>query len=116
MKNFKFDFASYNNTIPIIDFLDSLSIKERALILKNIEKLIEYKNNNYSLSPKFTKYLRDGIFELKVELQNKTSRSLYFYEKNQMIIFTNGFIKKSQKTPSKEMLKAMTIKEAYKNE
>jgi len=93
VKNFKFDFASYNGTIPMIDFLDSLSIKERVLIFKNIEKLMEYKNNNYSLSPKFTKYLRDGIFELKVELQNKTSRSLYFYEKDQMIIFTNGFIK-----------------------
>ena len=116
MKNFKFDFASYNSTMPMIDFFDSLSIKERALILKNIEKLIEYKNNNYSLSPKFTKYLKDGIFELKVELQNKTSRSLYFYEKNQMIIFTNGFIKKTQKTPPKEIEKAKAIKEAYKNE
>ena len=55
MKNYKFDFAKYGNTIPMIDFLDSLSIKERALILKNIEKLIEYKNNNFNLSPKFTK-------------------------------------------------------------
>jgi len=114
VKNFKFDFASYNGTIPMIDFLDSLSIKERVLIFKNIEKLMEYKNNNYSLSPKFTKYLRDGIFELKVELQNKTSRSLYFYEKDQMIIFTNGFIKKTQKTPPKEIEKAKAIKEAYK--
>jgi len=113
MKNYKFDFAKYGNTIPMVDFLDNLSIKERALILKSIEKLIEYKNNNFNLSPKFTKSLRDGIFELKVELQNKTSRSLYFYEKNQMIIFTNGFIKKSQKTPPKEIDKAIQIKEAY---
>ena len=113
---FKFDFASYNGSVPMIDFLDSLTIKERALILKNIEKLIEYKNNNYNLSTKFTKYLKDGIFELKVQLQNKTSRNLYFYEKDQMIIFTNGFIKKSQKTPSKEINKAKMIKEAYQNE
>ena len=113
MKNFKFDFAKYNNSVPMIDFLDSLTIKERALILKNIEKLIEYKNNSYSLSPKFTKLLQGGIFELKVELQNKTSRNLYFYEHNQMIIFTNGFIKKTQKTPSKEIKKAKTIREAY---
>ena len=89
------------------------SIKERALILKNIEKLIEYKNYNYNLSTKFTKPLTNGIFELKVELQNKTSRSLYFYEKNQIIIFTNGFIKKSQKTPLMEIKKAKAIMEAY---
>jgi len=113
MKDFKYDFAKYGNTIPMIDFLDSLSIKERALILKNIEKLLEYKNNNFSLSHKFTKHLEDEIFELKVELKDKTSRSLYFYEKNQTIIFTNGFIKKSQKTPPKEIKKAKAIMEAY---
>ena len=113
MKNYKFDFAKYGNTIPMIDFLEELSIKEKVLILKNIEKLIEYKNNNFSLSPKFAKKLTNDIFELKVELQNKTSRSLYFYEKNQMIIFTNAFIKKSQKTLPKEIDKAIQIKEAY---
>jgi len=100
----------------MVDFLESLSIKERALIYKNIQKLIEYKNSNFNLSDKFTKPLQDGIFELKVDLQNRTSRSLYFYEKNQIIIFTNGFVKKSQKTPSKEIKKAKTIMEAYKNE
>jgi hypothetical protein len=35
MKSFKFDFAKYNNSIPMIDFLESLSLKERALILQN---------------------------------------------------------------------------------
>lgn len=116
MKNFRFDFAKYNDSVPMIDFLESLPVKEKAIILKNIEKLMEYKNNNYSLSTKFTKPLNDGIFELKVELQNRTSRSLYFYEKDQMFIFTNGFIKKSQKTPSKEIEKAKRIREAYHNE
>ena len=53
---------------------------------------------------------------MKVDLYNKASRSLYFYEKNQTIIFTNGFIKKSQKTPSREIKKAKIIMESYKNE
>jgi len=60
--------------------------------------------------------LEDGIFELKVELQNRTSRSLYFYEANKMIVFTNGFIKKTRKTPRKEMSKAKTIREANKHD
>jgi len=33
-----------------------------------------------------------------------------------MIIFTHGFIKKAQKTPPKEIEKAIKIMEAYKNE
>jgi phage-related protein len=116
MNKYSFDFAQYGDGIPMIDFLESLSVKERALIYKNMEKLVEYKTNNYNLSDKFSKPLEDGIFELKVQLQNTTSRSLYFYEKDKMIIFTNGFIKKSQKTPRKEIDKAKMIREAYKNE
>jgi uncharacterized Fe-S cluster protein YjdI len=42
VNNFKYDFAQYNDNYPMIDFLESLSIKERALIYKNIEKLIQY--------------------------------------------------------------------------
>jgi phage-related protein len=116
MNKYSFDFAQYGDDIPMIDFLESLSVKERALIYKNMEKLVKYKTNNYNLSDKFSKPLEDGIFELKVQLQNTTSRSLYFYEKDKMIIFTNGFIKKSQKTPRKEIDKAKMIREAYKNE
>lgn len=116
MDNFEYDFASYNDSIPMIDFLDKLSIKERALIYKNIQKLVEYKSNNFKLSDKFSKPLEDGIFELKVELQNTISRNLYFYEKDKMIIFTNGFIKKTQKTPRKEIDKAKMIKKAYQND
>ncbi len=41
----------------MIDFLESLSIKEKALVYKHIQKLIEYKNNNFNLSDKFTKRL-----------------------------------------------------------
>jgi phage-related protein len=116
MSKYSYDFAKYNDSIPMIDFLESLSAKERALIYKHMEKLVEYKSNNYNLSDKFSKLLEDGIFELKVQLHNTTSRSLYFYEKDKIIIFTNGFIKKSQKTPRKEIDKAKTIKETFQNE
>ncbi len=34
MKNFKFDFAKVNNSIPMIDFLESLSVKESIMPLK----------------------------------------------------------------------------------
>lgn len=112
MNKYSYDFAIYNDGIPMIDFLETLSIKEKALIYKSMEKLIEYKSNNFNLSDKFTKPLEDGIFELKVQLQNTTSRSLYFYEKDKIIIFTNGFIKKSQKTPRKEIDKAKNIRKA----
>jgi hypothetical protein len=50
MSQYVYDFAKLNDTVPMVDFLESLSIKERALVYKNMEKLIEFKNNNHSLS------------------------------------------------------------------
>lgn len=42
--HFTYDFAKINDNIPMIEFLDSLSIKERAKIFAAIDKLIELKN------------------------------------------------------------------------
>ncbi len=48
------------------------------------------------------KKLREGIYELRFEGQNETARLLYFFV-GKRVIFTNGFKKKSQKTPAGEM-------------
>ena len=48
------------------------------------------------------KKLREGICELRFEGQNETARLLYFFV-GKRVIFTNGFKKKSQKTPAGEM-------------
>ncbi len=37
---FTYDFAEINDKVPMIEFLDSLSIKERAKIFAYIEKLV----------------------------------------------------------------------------
>ena len=47
----------------------------------------------------YSEHLDDGIFELRCKLGSNITRSLYFFYNNGRIIFTNGFVKKSQKTP-----------------
>jgi phage-related protein len=110
--NFTYDFAAINDRIPMIEFLESLSLKERAKIFASIDKLIELKNHGLQPKENLSKYLEDGIFELRVSLENRIARSLYFYESNQQIIFTHGFIKKGQKTPKGEIEKARAIRHA----
>ncbi len=48
----------------------------------------------------YSEHLDDGIFELRCKLGSNITRSLYFFYNNGRIIFTNGFVKKSQKTPN----------------
>jgi phage-related protein len=97
----------------MIEFIDSLTEKEQSRLYTFIHKFLEMKSNNLRVSESLSKHLEDGIFELKVDFENKTSRSLYFFEKEKMIIFTNGFIKKSQKTPKNEINKALKIRKYY---
>ncbi|MGD1846231.1 MAG: type II toxin-antitoxin system RelE/ParE family toxin [Salibacteraceae bacterium] len=39
-----------------------------------------------------------------------------FFDKGQLIVIMNGFQKKTQKTPKKEIEKALRIKRAYEQE
>ncbi|MBI5681815.1 MAG: type II toxin-antitoxin system RelE/ParE family toxin [Deltaproteobacteria bacterium] len=111
---FTYDFAEVNGKVAMLDFLDSLSIKERAKIFAYIEKLVELKNSGIQPKEKLSKHLEDGIFELRVSFENRISRSFYFYEAEKQIIFTHGFVKKEQKTPKNEIEKAKSIRELWR--
>jgi len=100
----------------MIEFLDELSLKERAKIFASIEKLVELKNSGIPPKESLSKHLEDGIFELRVSFESRIARSLYFYEAEKQIIFTHGFVKKTQKTPKGEIARAKTIRQSWRDE
>jgi hypothetical protein len=59
--------------------------------------VLETDGNN--IREPYSKFLGDGIYEVRVQQVNNIARVLYFFVVNKKIILTNGFIKKSQKTP-----------------
>lgn len=50
-----------------------------------------------------SKPLEDGIFEIRCGLGNRIIRVMYFFYYEGKIILTNGFTKKTQKTPRLEI-------------
>ncbi len=60
-----------------------------------------------------SKPLKDGVHELRVRIGKDRSRILYFFFRDQKIILTNGFIKKTQKLPPAEFEKALNYKADY---
>jgi len=64
---------------------------------------------------KFFKYLTgtDGLFEIKIEFQRNIYRIFCCFDEGNLVVLFNGFQKKSQKTPQKEIDKALRIKEEY---
>ncbi len=99
-----------NGEIPVKDFLDSLDIKMRKKALGQIVILESY---GRTLREPYSKYIKDGIFELRIQFSSDISRIFYFFYVGDKIVLTNGFIKKTQKTPPKEIEKALKYKEDY---
>ncbi len=63
----------------------------------------------------YSRELSDGIFELRTQVGNDISRILYFFIVGKNIILTNGFRKKTEKTPKEEMELAKKYKADYFN-
>lgn len=58
----------------------------------------------------------DGLFEIRVQQGSDIFRIFCFFDQGQLVVLANGFQKKTQKTPKKEIEKALKIKEDYESE
>ena len=103
-------YETENGNVPVEEFLKMLDVKMRAKLL-GIIKILQEKGNR--LREPYSKYLDDGIFELRGKVGSDISRVLYFFYYNKKIILTNGFIKKTQKTPKMEIDKAKKYRSDY---
>lgn len=70
-------------------------------------------DNGYELREPYSKYLSEGIFELRARVGSDITRVLYFFYVDSRIVLTNGFIKKTNKTPIKEIEKAKKYRADY---
>jgi phage-related protein len=57
-----------------------------------------------------------GLFEIRVEYESNIYRIFCCFDKGDLVVLFNGFQKKTQKTPAKELNKAKEIMEEYFNE
>ena len=99
-----------NGEKPVATFLNSLDNKMRAKALYGISILEEFGNN---LREPHSKPIGDGLFELRIKFASDITRIFYFFVVNNKIILTNGFVKKTMKTPKAEIELARKYKEDY---
>ena len=100
-----------NGAVPVEDFINSLDNKMSAKIYRLLMMISE---NGPELREPYSKHLSDGIFELRAKVGSNISRVLYFFFIGRRIIVTNGFTKKTQKTPKTEIDKAKAFRDEYR--
>ena len=74
--------------------------KMQAKVIKVLDLL---ENNGPLTGLPYSEHLEDGIFEIRAKQSTNISRVLYFFTIGRKIILTNGFVKKTQKTPRREI-------------
>lgn len=57
----------------------------------------------------------DGLYEIRVQLSSDIFRIFCFFDHGQLVVLVNGFQKKTQKTPRKEIELALKLKTDYEN-
>ena len=93
-------YEDVNGKIPVQEFLKKLNPKMRA---KMYGMLVILQEKGNMLREPYSKYIEDGIFELRCKFGSDITRVMYFFYYDRKIVLTNGFIKKTQKTPQEEI-------------
>ena len=97
-------------TEEVVEFLNSLDTKIRDKIIYNVDK------SRYVLDKDLFKKLDNtDIWEFRTRYQNMSYRLFAFWDTSScsIVIATHGFIKKTQKTPKKEIARAEEIRKQY---
>ena len=94
-----------------LEFLDSLAGKQAQKVLWVLQLIEELE----VIPRQYFKKLADGegIWEVRIQFGNDVFRLLGFFDGGTLLILTNGFAKKTQKTPSQEIALAVRRKEEY---
>ena len=97
-----------------VDFLKKQPIKVQNKIFKIIEAI-------ETLERIPTTYLKllsgtNGLYEARIQLGTDIWRVFCFFDKGQLVVLANGFQKKTQKTPKKEIELALKIKAKCESE
>ncbi len=91
------------------DFIQSLTDAEARKVFYVIDML----KTQERVNAKFVKYLREEIFELRAEQGGNIFRVFFIFDEGNVVMLFNGFQKKTQKTPEKEINKAIQLKKGY---
>ena len=94
-----------------VEFLEKLEVKTRDKIYYNIRKA-QCVNDN-----ELFKKLNESIWEFRTLYNGKAYRLFSFWDKSggqeKLVVATHGILKKTQKTPTKEIKKAEEIRKQY---
>lgn len=108
----------YRTAIFYKDYFEKFFTKQSEKLKAKIIWTIELIEELERIPETYLKHLAltNGLYEIRVKLGSDIYRIFCFFDHGKLIIIANGFQKKTQRTPKKEIERALKIKEEYENE
>ena len=78
-------------SVPLLEWLDGLTVRAAAKCALRFERLREL---GHELRRPEADYLRDGIYELRIQLEGLNDRVLYFFHgRGRPVVLSHGLVK-----------------------
>lgn len=92
-------------------------LEQSEKVQEKIEYVFKILRTVQNVPKKFLDHMTgtDGLYEIRIEFESNIYRIFCCFDKGNLVVLFNGFQKKSQKTPKKEIDVALRLKEAYFN-
>ena len=103
-------FVTESGRSPVRDFIDSLDSRSQRKFFFAKALLEEF---GHKLVLPHAKYIGNEIFELRFSGSEGQIRILYFFYHYDQVVFTNGFVKKSNRVPQKEKMLAVNRRRTF---
>ena len=106
-------YTDENDKSPVDEFLDNLRKSNFKLYVKTMRTLELLETTGNMLTMPYSKYLQDGVYELRTIQGNNITRLFYFFMRQKIIVVDHGIVKKTQKTPRADIKLAISRRESY---
>ena len=108
----------YRKVIFYKDYFEKFFVIQSVKIKAKIIWTIELIEDIDRVPETYLKHIDStpGLYEIRVKFGRDIFRIFCFFDKGKLIVLTNGFQKKTKKTPKQEIEIALRIKEEYEYE
>ena len=108
----------YREVVTYKHYFEDFFREQSPKVQDKIIKILDLVEQIERIPSTYLKYMEgtDGLFEIRVQLASNIFRIYCFFDGNKFVVLLSGFQKKTQKTPKKEVERAIKLMNEYYNE
>lgn len=108
----------YREVITYKDYFEDFFKKQSRKVQDKIIKVLDILETVNRVPATYLKYIEgtNGLFEIRAQFSSDIFRIFCCFDGNRLVVLFSGFQKKTQKTPLKEIAKAVRIMDEYFND